>query len=115
MLRASVDLPTPLGPDQDDVGGVLEEVERHQGFEGRAVATFGPGPIEVTGGFEAADMSRAQPAFQAAAAALLLLPVDERLDPSGVGDLGPVRQQAMQLEGLGTRVQSVEVTHLSGP
>jgi len=73
----------PVGTDQDDVGGVLEEVERHQGFEGRAIGAFGPLPIEVAGRFEAADVCGAEPTLQAAAAALLLLPVDERRDPSG--------------------------------
>src|ERR1700688_2161097 len=87
----------PVGTDHDDVGSVLEEVERHQGFEGRAVAAFRPCPIEVADGLEAADMSRAQSAFQAAAGALLLLPVDERLAPTGGGDLGPTRPEPKHL------------------
>lgn len=36
-----------VGTDEDDVGGVLEEVERHQRFGGRPVAAFRPAPIEV--------------------------------------------------------------------
>jgi hypothetical protein len=72
MLRASVDLPTPLGPTRMTF---LEEVERHQGVEGGAVATFGSGPIEVAYRLKAADMSSAEPMFQAATNALLLLPV----------------------------------------
>src|SRR6266571_9158409 len=104
-----------VGADQDDVGGVLEEVERHQGVEGRTVAAFGPGPIEVADGLEATDMSGAEPALEAAAAALLLLPVNERLDPFGGGGFRPVRQEAMQVERLGARVQDVEASHLLDP
>ena len=33
--------------DEDDVGGVFEEVERHQCFGRRTIAAFGPVPIEV--------------------------------------------------------------------
>ncbi len=104
-----------VGTDQDDVGGIVEEVERHQGFEGGAVAAFGPGPIEVAGRFEAADVSGPEPALEAAAAALLLLPVEQRFDPFGGGGFRPVRQEAMQVERLGARVQGVEITHLFDP
>ena len=82
-------LPTPLGPTSDDVGGVLEEVERHQRLEGGAVTAFGPGPIEVADGFEAADMGLLEATLQAAAGPLLLLPIEQRFDPaSGGGRLG---------------------------
>ena len=54
-LRARVDLPTPLRADQDGVGGILEEVERHQGIEGGPVDGGGPVPVEVAQRLEAAD------------------------------------------------------------
>jgi hypothetical protein len=114
-LFASVDLPTPLGADQNHVGGFLEKVEYHQGFEGGAVAAFRPAPIEVAEGLEAADMSGAQPAFQAATGTLLLLLVEEQFDPLDRGGFRPVGQQAMQFKRLGARVQSVEVSHLFDP
>jgi hypothetical protein len=81
----------PVGADQDDVGGLLEEVEGHQGFEGRAITAFGPTPIEVTDRFEAADMSGTQAPLQAAASALLLLPVEQHAEPFGGGGFRPVR------------------------
>ena len=104
-----------VGADQDDVGGVLEEVEGHQGFEGRTIAAFGPTPIEVTDRFEAADMGGAQTTLQAAAGALLLLPIEQHADPFGGGGFPPVCQDAVQVERLGTRAQSVEVIHRSDP
>ena len=83
------------------MAGVGEEVERHQRLEGGAVAALGPGPVEVGERLEAADMGGAQAALEAAAGALLLLPIDQRLDPAGGGDLPPMGQQAMQVERLG--------------
>ena len=44
--------------DEHDVGGVVEELERHQRVDGGAVAALGPGPVEVAERFEAADMGR---------------------------------------------------------
>ena len=93
----------------------FEEVGGHQGVEGVAVAAFGPGPIEVAGRFETADMSGFEPAFHAAAGALLLRPVEQCFDPSAGDGFHPVRQEAMQIQRLGTRVQSSEVTHLFDP
>ena len=73
--------------DQDDIGGVVEELERHEGLDGAAVAAFGPVPVEVTERLEAADMSGFHPTFQAATRALVLLPGEERRQPFGAGDL----------------------------
>ena len=101
--------------DQNDVGGVLEEVERHQGFEGGAVAALGPVPVEVADRFEAADTSLTQAALQAAAGPLLLLPVDQAIHPAFGGDLRPMGQQAVELEGLGARLQGVEIIHRFAP
>ena len=56
-------------------------------------------------------MSGAQAALQASARTLLLLPFDQRRKPAGRGSFAPMRQQAMQVERLGARVQSFEVTH----
>ena len=63
-----------VGADQDDVGGLLEEVERHQRLDGGAVAALGPGPVEVAERFEAADPRLVQPPLQAAAVAFLFFP-----------------------------------------
>ena len=63
-----------IGSDQDDVAGVLKEVERHQRVDGGAVAALGPGPVEVASckgtlrmtRLEAADTRILQSPFQAA-------------------------------------------------
>ena len=89
-----VDLPTPFGP-TNDVGGVLEELKRHQRINGGAVAAFRPAPVEVAQRLESADMGGAQSAFQAAAGALPFLPAQQRIDPGLVGGLAPVRQKSM--------------------
>jgi hypothetical protein len=52
MLRRAFN--AAVGAVPNAVGRVLEEVEGHQGFEGRPVAAFWPASIEVT---EADDMS----------------------------------------------------------
>src|SRR5487761_2260017 len=50
--------------DQDDVGGVIEKVERHQGLDGGAITALWPGPVEVAERFEAANMRLLQPPLQ---------------------------------------------------
>jgi len=64
-------------PDEHDVGGIVEELERHQRVDGGAVATLGPGPVEVAERLEAADMGGAQSSLQAASGALLFLPTEQ--------------------------------------
>ena len=64
-------------PYQHDVGGIVEELERHQRFDDGAVATLGPGPVEVAERLEAANMGSAQSSLQAAAGALLFLPTEQ--------------------------------------
>ena len=100
-----------VGADQDCVGGVVEEFERHQGFDGGLVAAFWPCPIEVAQGFEAADMSIFEAALQAAASALLLLPFDEGVEPSGGGGVVPMGEQAVEAQRLGSGMQGIEVIH----
>jgi len=66
-----------VGADEHDVGGVVEELERHQRVDGGAVATLGPGPVEVAERLEAADMGGAQSSLQAAAGAFVFLPTEQ--------------------------------------
>jgi hypothetical protein len=54
---------------------------------------LGPGPIEVAEWLEATNMRGAEPTLQAAAGALLLLPVEHRRQPWLAHDLGPMGQQ----------------------
>ena len=104
-----------VGTDDDDIGGLLEEVERHQRLDGGAVAALGPVPVEVAQRLEAADMSGLQPPFQAAACALPLFPIEQRRDPGLGRDLRPVRHQAVQMQRLGAGAQGVEVSHRNAP
>src|SRR5277367_3139824 len=94
-------------PDKDDIGGLFEEVERDQRVNRGAVAVLGPGPVEVTEWLEAADMRGAESTLQAAAGALLLLPVEHWRQPGLGCDLGPVRQQTVQVQRLGAGAQGV--------
>ena len=103
-----------VGADKHDVGGVLEELQRHQRIDGGAVAAFGPRPVEVAERFEAADMGGAQPAFQTAAGAFLLLPTEQRRDPGFAGDLAPVREQPVQIERRGAGALCVGFSHRIG-
>jgi len=105
----------PIRADEDDVGGVLEELKRHQRVNGGAFAALGPSPVEVAQRLEAADMSVAQSAFQATASALPFLPAQKRIDPGFVGDLVPVRQKSMQMERAGAGTPWVGVSHLDRP
>jgi hypothetical protein len=101
--------------DEDDVGCVAEEVERHQRLDGGAVAACRPSPVEVGQRLEAADTGVVQAALQAAADALLLFPFDQRRDPGLLGHLMPVREQAMQEQSLGTIAQVSGLIHRRDP
>ena len=97
--------------DQDCVGSVVEEFERHQGFDGGLIAAFWPFPIEVAQRFEAADMRVLEATLQAAASALLLLPFDEIVEPSGGGGVVPMGEQAVEAQRLGSGMEGIEVIH----
>jgi len=77
MVLGDHRLADAVGADEHDVGGVIEELERHQHIDGGAVATLGPGPVEVAERLEAADMGGAQSSLQAAAGAFVFLPTEQ--------------------------------------
>ena len=112
MFCASIDLPTPFGSDEDDVGGVGEEVERHQRVDGGAVAALGPGPVEVAERLEAADMGGLQPALQAAAGALLSPPNSSSgATQASVATSVQCASRPCRLQRLGAVAQCVELSH----
>ena len=76
---------------------------------------LGQAPVEVAERLEAADARVFQPPLQAAAAAFLLLPVEQRGDPVGGGGFRPVRQQPMQMQRAGAGAQGVGVIHRRRP
>src|SRR5258706_10271172 len=88
--------------DEDCVGGVVEEFERHQGFDGGLVAFLWPRPIEVAQGFEAPDMRVFEASFQAATCALLLLPFDEIVGPYGGSGVVHMGWQALVAPRIGS-------------
>ena len=98
-----------VGADQHDVAGVLDELQRHQLLDGAAVDALGPGPVEVGQRLEAPDVGLAQPALQAAAAALGGLPGQHLRHPARLlglrHHLGPVGQQAVQAKCGGLLAQ----------
>jgi len=96
--------------DQDDIGGILEEVERHQGLDGGAVAALRPVPVEVAERFEAADLRRLQPPLQTAAGPFLFLPVDQRREPGLGRHFAPVPEQAVQVQSAGAVAQAIGFT-----
>ena len=109
-------LAEPVGRDEDDVGDLLEEVERHQGFDRRPVAALGPRPVEVLQGLEAADMGLGQAAFESAAGAFLLLPVEQSGNPACLVGLLPMGEQAIEMQGFGAGLQGVEISpHRGSP
>ena len=74
ILAAMVDLPTPLGADQDDVGGLFEEVEGHEVLDGHAVAAAGPRPVEVGERLELSEAGLGEAALEGCGCAARLLP-----------------------------------------
>jgi hypothetical protein len=54
-------------------------------------------------------------ALQAAASALLLLPFDEGIEPSGGGGVVPMGEQAVEAQRLGSGMQGIEVIHRRSP
>ena len=71
-----------VGADQHDVGRLLEEVERHQAFEGGPIGAGGPGPIEVAERLEAPDVGTSKATLQAAPGSPLLFPVEQGCHPA---------------------------------
>src|SRR5208282_6187142 len=68
-------------------------------------------PVEVAQGLEAADMRALKATLEAAAGAFVLLPLDERRSPPGGDGLRPMRQEAVQTQGLGAGLQGVRIRH----
>jgi hypothetical protein len=94
---------------------ILEEIERHQRFDGGAVAARRPVPVEVAQRLEAADMGILQPLLQTATGSFLLFPVEQCRQPGLGRHFAPVGEQAMQMQRAGAVAQDVWITHRPGP
>ena len=74
-------LPDAVWPDEDDVGGVVDEGEREELLDEELVDAFGPGPVEVGDGLEGADARVGQAPFEGASFAFAVFDVDDAFDP----------------------------------
>ena len=83
MFLAIIVLPSPCGPDEDDVVAVLHEVEVEGGMDGVGGDARRPIPVEVGHGLEAAELAAAHAALDAAPRALALLEGDDVLEELG--------------------------------
>src|ERR1700691_861633 len=93
--------------DQHDVRGVLDELKRHQLFDGSTIAPPGPGPVEVAERFEAAQMGIADASLQRTASALVLSPLQQWRDPRLGYHIGPVCEQSIQAQGVRAALQII--------
>ena len=78
--------------DEDDVGGLVEEVQGEEFFEELAIDLFGPGVIEVRDGFELEEPCIAEPALETATLPFALLDLEHAREPGLVADLLDLRQ-----------------------
>jgi hypothetical protein len=78
-------LADPVGSDEDEVRGIVDEAQAHQRREARLIAVLGPLPVEVGQRFEAADVRGAQATFQTAPASFGDFPFDDLLHPGELG------------------------------
>ena len=108
-----VDLPTPFGTDQDDVGGLVEEVEAHEVLDGHPVAAPGPRPVEVGQRLELSEAGVGEAPLEAAAAPLVLFPGDQRGGPVALADLAPMGDEAVQAARAGPVLEGVGHSSLS--
>ncbi len=68
-----------VGADQDDVGGLLEEVQGEQLIEELAIDFFGPGVIEVGDGFELEEARVAEATLEAPTLPFAFLDLEDAL------------------------------------
>jgi hypothetical protein len=107
--------PDAVRANQNDVGGVVEELQRHRRVDGGPIATLWPGPVEIAKRFEPAEMGRAGAPLQTATGAFLFLPAEQPREPGLGGDFVPVRQQPVQIERRGSGTLWVGFSHRIGP
>ena len=67
--------------DENDVGGVVDEGQREELLDQRAVDAFGPVPVEVGDGFEGADTGVGEAAHEGAAFSFAIFDVDDAFNP----------------------------------
>src|ERR1700683_4519145 len=85
-------LADPVWADEDDVGGLAEEVQGEEFFEELTIDLFGPGVIEVRNGFELEEPCVGEPALETATLPFALLDLEHALEPGFIADLLDLRQ-----------------------
>src|SRR6266581_2815916 len=98
-------LADPVRTDQDDVSGLLEEVQSEKLLEELAIDLFGPGVIEVRDGFELEQPGVAEATLQTATLPFAFFDLEHALEPGLVADLLGLRQQAVEVQALEARPQ----------
>jgi len=102
-----------IGSDQDEVGGLVEEVEGHEVLDGHAVASPWPVPVEVGERLELSEAGVGEASLEASGAPFFLLPRDQGREPVAFCDLVPVGEEAVQSERAGTVDEGVGHSWLS--
>ena len=105
----------PLCPASQDFWSqprALEEVERQDPFEGRAVERGGPVPVAVGQGFKAAEAGGGEAAFDTAALAVLEFGGDDALEEHGgtPAPLGGLGDEIVEVVGGARPVEPAQVT-----
>jgi hypothetical protein len=103
------------GTDQDDVGGLVEELEGKQFLDQFPVAFGWPFPVEVSHDLEGAHFGTAHAALQAAMLALSLLAVDELGHPGFMAEFGPAVDEAVKTEFVGPLAERIAVGGRDAP
>lgn len=81
-------LANAIGADQNEVGGILEELQRQPLRDGVPIAGLRPGPVEVSQGFEVAEPGGLEATLQPALAAFgLLFPLNPGCAQAQFGDV----------------------------
>lgn len=94
-----------VGADEDDVGGVAEEVELEELLDVALVDALRVLPVEFGEGLDRRELRVAEAALVVPALALDLPDLDEPLQP-GLGRVGvPVREHAVQPESSGAAAE----------
>ena len=102
-----------VGTDQDDVGGLAQEVEAHEVLDGHPVAAPGPRPVEVGERLELSEAGVGEAPLEAAGPPLVFFPGDQRGGPVALAELAPMGDKAVQAERAGPVDEGVGHSSLS--
>ena len=96
-----------VGPDEDDVGGVAQEVERKELLDQALVDLGRVLPVEFGERLGRGQLGVAEPPLVVPALALGLLELDQPREPRLVGDRVPVDEHAVQSKREGAATERI--------